>query len=183
MIKKYLKFSWKEKNKEVKSIIGILFDKETGFIKIRWLDRSALRVTEETVSLLKSIIENDLGVLKEKYIPSSHCQIIEKFGTSGCFDVFVINFPYYKDGFDYGYVSSEKIHVSMYKRLNEPVIFEGNVWNLIAIIERISTIVSSNLDFEEIKNLNVKEFTPWGESLLRNKRKEFDEESYEYEKF
>ena len=57
---KYLKFSWEENNVSRKSsLIGILFDQDTGFIKIRWLDRSALPATSSVISLLKNIVEND----------------------------------------------------------------------------------------------------------------------------
>ena len=185
MMVKYLKFSWKENNISRKSLIGISFDQDTGFIKIRWLDRSALPVNEEVVSLIKYIVENELGRLKEKYIPSGHSRIIERYGTSGCFDVLVVHFPY-RDFDDFGYVSG-KIHVSMNSRFNEEVIYEGNVWNLIKLLERLSTIVRSNSDdFEEIKNLNVKEFTPWGESLRKIREKQIEkinENNFEYEKF
>ena len=181
---KYLKFSWKENNISRKSsLIGISFDEDTGFIKIRWLDRSALPVTENVVSLLKYIIENDLGRLKEKYLPSSHSRIVERYGSSDCFDVIIIEFPYY-DFEDFGYVSG-KIHVSMYRRLNETIIYEGNVWNLIKLLERLQRLIKADESFEDITNLEVKEFTPWGESLrkIRNKQIEQINENYEYEKF
>lgn len=182
---KYLKFSWKDqKNVSRKSLIGISFNEDTGFIKIRWLDRSALPVTEEVVSLLKYIVENDMGRLKEKYLPG-HFRIIEKYGSSGCFDVFVIDFPY-EDFDDFGYVCG-KIKVSMYKKLNEQVIYSGNVWYFIALLERLQRILkhTDKESFEDIKNLNVKEFSPWGESLrIRNKQIiERINENYEYEKF
>ena len=180
---KYLKFSWTEQNNARKSsLIGILFDQDTGFIKIRWLDRSALPVTEEVVSLLKFIIENEIGRLKEKYLPRCFQRISERYGSSGCIDIYIIDFPY-EDFDDFGYVSG-KIHVSMYNKLNEPVIYSGNVWNFIALLERLQRIIKKER-FEEIKNLNVKEFTPWGESLriIRNKQIEQINENYEYEKF
>lgn len=180
---KYLKFSWKDQNNvSRKSLIGILFDQDTGELKIRWLGGSALPVTEEVVSLLKYIVENDMGRLKEKYIPS-HFRIVERYGTSGCFDVYTIDFPY-RDFDDFGYVSG-KIHVSMYKRFNEPVIFSGNVWNFIVLLERIQRIIKADESFEDIKKLEEKEFTPWGESLriIRNKQIEQINESFEYEKF
>ena len=180
---KYLKFSWKENNISRKSLIGISLDQDTGFIKIRWLDRSALPVTENVVSLLKYIIENDLGRLKEKYLPSSHSRIVERYGSSDCFDVIIIEFPYY-DFEDFGYVAG-KIHVSMYRRLNETIIYEGNVWNLIKLLERLQRLIKADESFEDITNLEVKEFTPWGESLrkIRNKQIEQINENYEYEKF
>jgi len=181
---KYLKFSWKDQNNvSRKSLIGISFNEDTGFIKIRWLDRSALPVTSSVISLLKYIVENDIGRLKEKYLPS-HFRIVERYGSSGCFDVITIDFPY-NDGFDdYGYVSG-KIHVSMYNKLNEPVIYSGNVWNFIALLERLQRIIKKE-SFEDITNLEEKEFTPWGESLrIRNKQiiEQINENNYEYEKF
>ena len=184
---KYLKFSWKEQNNiSRKSLIGISLDQDTGYLKIRWLDRSALPATEEILSYVKYYIENEMGRLKEKYLPS-HSRIVERYGTSGCMDIIVIDFPYKYDEFeDFGYVSG-KIHVSMYKRLNETIIYEGNVWNLIKLLERLITIVRSNSDdFEDITNLEVKEFTPWGESLRKIRKKQIEQqinENYEYEKF
>ena len=183
---KYLKFSWKENNISRKSLIGISLDQDTGYLKIRWLDRSALPATEDVVSLLKYIVENDLGRLKEKYIPS-HSRIVERYGSSGCYDIIIIDFPYY-DFEDFGYVSG-KIHVSMYRRLNEAIIYEGNVWNLIKLLERLQRLIkeADKESFEDITNLEVKEFTPWGESLrkIRNKQieQQINEDNYEYEKF
>ena len=179
---KYLKFSWKENEITRKSLIGISFDQDTGYLKIRWLGGSALPATSSVISLLKFIIENEIGRLKEKYLPS-HFRIVERYGSSGCFDVITIDFPY-NDGFDdYGYVSG-KIHVSMYKRFNEQVIYSGNVWNFIALLERLQRIIKKE-SFEDITNLEEKEFTPWGESLrIRNKQIiERINENYEYEKF
>ena len=184
---KYLQFSWKENNISRKSLIGISLDQDTGYMKIRWLDRSALPATEEILSYVKYYIENEMGRLKEKYLPS-HSRIVERYGTSGCMDIIVIDFPYkYLDEFeDFGYVSG-KIHVSMYKRLNETIIYEGNVWNLIKLLERLQRLIkeADKESFEEITNLNVKEFTPWGESLRikRQQRIERINENYEYEKF
>ena len=180
---KYLKFSWKENEITRKSLIGISLDQDTGFIKIRWLGRSALPATEDVVSLLKYIVENDLGRLKEKYLPS-HSRIVERYGASNCLDVIIIEFPYY-DFEDFGYVAG-KIHVSMYSRLNEPIIFEGNVWNLIKLLERLQRLIKEADESFEITNLEVKEFTPWGESLriIREKQIEkINENNFEYEKF
>lgn len=182
---KYLKFSWKEQNNiSRKSLIGISLDQDTGYLKIRWLDRSALPATEEILSYVKYYIENEMGRLKEKYLPSHIHRTVEKYGTSGCFDIFIIEFPYKYDEFeDFGYVSG-KIHVSMYRRLNETIIYEGNVWNFIILLERLLQILKADESFE-ITNLEVKEFTPWGESLrkIRNKQIEQINENYEYEKF
>lgn len=179
---KYLKFSWKENNISRKSLIGISFNEDTGFIKIRWLDRSALPATSSVISLLKYIIENDMGRLKEKYIPS-HFRITEKYGTSGCFDVYTIYFPY-RDFDDFGYVGG-KIHVSMFKRFNEQDFFSGNVYYFIALLERLLQILKADESFE-ISYLEEKEFTPWGESLrIQRKKKieEINENNFEYEKF
>lgn len=180
---KYLKFSWKENNIWRKCLIGILFDQDTGELKIRWLGGSALPATSSVISLLKYIIENDMGRLKEKYIPS-HFRITEKYGTSGCFDVYTIYFPY-RDFDDFGYVGG-KIHVSMFKRFNEEVIFSGNVYYFIALLERIQRIIKEDESFEEISYLEEKEFTPWGESIrIQRKKKieEINENNFEYEKF
>ena len=187
-IVKYMKFSWKEQNNVTKSsLIGMLFDQETGYLKVRWLGGSALPVTEEVVSLLKYIVENDMGGrLKEKYIPC-HFKIIERYGTSGCIDIYTINFPF-RDGFeDFGYVSS-KIHVSMYARFNEEVIYEGNIYKFVALLDFIIKRIIKDESFEDIvvRNLEQKEFTPWGESLRKIREKEIEkinEDNFEYEKF
>ncbi len=183
---KYMKFSWKEQNNVTKksSLIGILFDQETGELKVRWLGKCALPVTDEVVSLLKYIVENDIGRLKEKYIPSGHSRIIERYGTSGCYDVLVVHFPY-RDFDDFGYVSG-KIHVSMNSRFNEEVIYEGNVWNFVRLLERIQRIIKEDSSKFVISSLSLKEFTPWGESLriIREKQIEkINENNFEYEKF
>ena len=179
---KYLQFSWKENNISRKSLIGILLDQDTGYLKIRWLDRSALPATEEVVSLLLYIVENEMGRLKEKYLPR-HSRIVERYGASNCLDVIIIEFPYY-DFEDFGYVAG-KIHVSMYSRLNEPIIFEGNVWNLIKLLERLQRLIKEADESFEITNLEIKEFTPWGESLRKIRKKQIEQinENYEYEKF
>ena len=182
---KYLKFSWKENEITRKSLIGISLDQDTGFIKIRWLGRSALPATEDVVSLLKYIVENEMGRLKEKYLPR-HSRIVERYGASNCLDVIIIDFPY-NDFEDFGYVAG-KIHVSMYKRLNEAIIYEGNVWNLIKLLERLQRLIKeADESFEDITNLEVKEFTPWGESLREIRKKQIEqqinEDNFEYEKF
>lgn len=181
---KYLKFSWKENNISRKSLIGISFNEDTGYLKIRWLDRSALPATEEILSYVKYYIENEMGRLKEKYLPS-HSRIVERYGTSGCFDVYTIYFPY-RDFDDFGYVGG-KIHVSMYKRLNETIIYEGNVWNLIKLLERLQRLIKEADESFEITNLEIKEFTPWGESLREIRKKQIEqqinEDNFEYEKF
>ena len=177
---KYFKFSWKENEITRKSLIGISFDQETGYLKIRWLGGSALPATSSVISLLKNIVENDWVGLTN---PCRY-RVVERYGSSGCFDIFIIDFPYNDEFDDFGYIVG-KIHVSMYKRFNEEIIYEGYVWNLIIILERIQRLIKKE-SFEEITNLNVKEFTPWGESLRRKRNKqinEIDEETYEYEKF
>ena len=174
---KYLQFSWTENGKRRSSHIGMSL--YGCYLKMKWLGRSALPVTEEVVSIIKNIVENDwdwVGLTN----PCRY-RVVERYGSSGCFDIIIIDFPYNDEFDDYGYMAG-KIHVSMYKRLNEPVIFEGNVWNFIILLGSLERIIKEDKENIEITNLNVKEFTPWGESL-RNKRKEFDEESYEYEKF
>ena len=174
---KYLKFSWEENNVSRKSLIGISFDQDTGFIKIRWLDRSALPATSSVISLLKNIVENDWVGLTN---PCRY-RVVERYGSSGCFDIFIIDFPYNDEFDDFGYIVG-KIHVSMYKRFNEEIIYEGKVWNLITLLETLQRIIKDT-DFEDIKNLEVKEFTPWGESLRRKRKKQINENEYEYEKF
>ena len=185
---KYMKFSWfEDKNNVTKksSLIGFLFDQETGYLKVRWLGGSALPVTEEVVSLLKYIVENDMGRLKEKYIPC-HFKIIERYGTSGCIDIYTIDFPY-RDGFeDFGYVSS-KIHVSMYARFNEEVIYEGNIYKFVALLDFIIKRIIKDESFDiVVRNLEQKDFTPWGESLRKIRQKKLEqinENNFEYEKF
>ena len=181
MVVKYLKFSWKENEITRKSLIGIRFDQDTGFIKIRWLDKCALPVTEEVISLLKYMVENDWVGLTN---PCRY-RIIEKYGSSGCLDIIIIDFPYFQDEFeDFGYVAG-KIHVSMFGRLNEEIIYEGNIWNFIILLERLQRLSFEFEDIKNIKNIEVKEFIPWGESLRRIKRKQIEkiDENYEYEKF
>ena len=177
MVVKYLKFTWTENGKRRSSHIGMSL--YGCYLKMKWLGGSALPATSSVISLLKNIVENDF----EWVGLTNPCRyrVVERYGSSGCFDVFVIDFPFNDEFDDYGYMAG-KIHVSMYKRLNEPVIFEGNVWNFIILLGSLERIIKEDKENIEITNLNVKEFTPWGESL-RNKRKEFDEESYEYEKF
>jgi hypothetical protein len=174
---KYLKFSWKDQNNasRKKSLIGISFNEDTGYLKIRWLGGSALPATSSVISLLKWIVENDLGRLKEKYLPRCFQRIKVRNGSSNCIDLNVINFPYKDEFDDFGYIAG-KIHVSMYKRLNETIIYEGNVWNLIKLLERILFMLKEDKESEDITNLEVKEFTPWGESLRKK-------HNYEYEKF
>ena len=178
---KYMKFSWfEDKNNGTKksSLIGFLFDQETGYLKVRWLGGSALPATEEVLSHLKNIIDDMVGTI-EKYIPC-HFKIIKKYGTSGCFDVQVIYFPY-RDGFeDFGYVSSEKIHVSMNGKFNEEVIYEGNVYNFIALLERLHQILIKETDKESYitnSEIDYKEFTPWGKSL-RNKQNNYEDDKF-----
>ena len=177
MVVKYLKFTWTENGKRRSSHIGMSL--YGCYLKMKWLGGSALPATSSVISLLKSIIENDF----EWVGLTNPCRyrVVERYGSSGCFDVFVIDFPFNDEFDDYGYMAG-KIHVSMYKRMNEPVIYSGNVWNFIILLGSLERIIKEDKENIEITNLNVKEFTPWGESL-RNKRKEFDEESYEYEKF
>ncbi len=177
---KYLQFSWTENGKRKSSHIGIAVDGDGCYLKIRWLGGSALPATSSVISLLKNIVENDWVGLTN---PCRY-RVVERYGSSGCFDIIIIDFPYNDEFDDFGYMAG-KIHVSMYKRLNEPVIYSGNIWNFIIILERIQRLIKKE-SFEEITNLNVKEFTPWGESLRRKRNKqinEIDEETYEYEKF
>ena len=181
-IVKYLKFSWKEQNVSRKSLIGMLFDQETGYFKVRWLGGSALPVTEEVLSHLKNIVKDMVGTI-EKYIPT-HFRIVEQNGSSGCIDIYTIDFPY-KDGFDdFGYVA-EKIHVSMYARLNEPEIYSGNIYKFVALLDYIIKRIIKE-DESVVRNLEQKDFTPWGESLrIRNKQKleQIKPDDFEYEKF
>ena len=56
------------------------------------------------------------------------------------------------------------------------------------MLERLQRLIKEadkEYSFEKITNLEVKEFTPWGESLrkIRNKQIEQINENYEYEKF
>ncbi len=172
---KYLQFSWTENGKRRSSHIGMSL--YGCYLKMKWLGGSALPATSSVISLLKNIVENDWVGLTN---PCRY-RVVERYGSSGCFDIIIIDFPYNDEFDDYGYMAG-KIHVSMYKRMNEPVIYSGNVWNFIILLGSLERIIKEDKENIEITNINVKEFTPWGESL-RNKRKEFDEESYEYEKF
>lgn len=177
-----MKFSWKEQNNVLKksSLIGILFDQDTGELKIRWLGGSALPATSSVINLLKNIVDDMVGVTIEKYIPSSHFKIIERYGTSGCFDVYIVYFPY-RDFDDFGYVSSnEKIHVSMNTRFNEEVIYEGNVYNFIALLDFIKRIIKEADKESYITNLeeiDYKEFTPWG-VRIRNKQNNYEDDKF-----
>jgi len=176
-----MKFSWfEDKNNVTKksSLIGFLFDQETGYLKVRWLGGSALPATEEVLSHLKNIVD-DMVDVTEKYIPTHFQKIRVINGSSGCFYVQVIYFPY-RDFEEFGYVSSEKIHVSMNGKFNEEVIYEGNVYNFIALLERLHQILIKETDKESYitnSEIDYKEFTPWGKSL-RNKQNNYEDDKF-----
>ncbi len=176
---KYYKVLWQEKGKDKSSIIGLAYTE--GVIKVRWLKGSALPVVPETLDFLEKIVAE----LKRNdcyYYPCNHYRLTERWGSSGCVDIIVLEFPFSDEFMDFGFISSH-IHVSMCGRFNEREIFEGNSQYFKTLIERLKEIFcDDDTDDGDIKNFEFTEILPWGK-YKKTKKNIIDEETYEYEKF
>ncbi|MDI9595670.1 MAG: hypothetical protein QM279_10675 [Atribacterota bacterium] len=176
---KYYKVLWQEKGKDKSSIIGLAYTE--GVIKVRWLKGSALPVVPETLDFLEKIVAE----LKRNdccYYPYNHYRLTERWGSSGCVDIIILEFPFSDEFMDFGFISSH-IHVSMCGRFNEREIFEGNSQYFKTLIERLKEIFCDDdyTDDGDIKNFEFTEVLPWGK--YKTKKNIIDEETYEYEKF
>jgi len=180
---KYLQFSWTENGKRKSSHIGIAVD--GCYLKIRWLDRSALPLTRETLDILEKTVRN-MNVAKSLNRNEEEFRVFKRYGTSGCSEYIAVVFPYCDEFKDYGIVRAS-VHVSMYSRFNEPIIFEGKVVQFYAIVN----LMKSRINIATVDNIEVMEFQPFckkrGESnfllddQLSEEEREFCE-NFEYEK-